>query len=132
APAALAQLQRARRLVAASPPLVRVRWETTRALCAPEVKVEAAIAKHIKGTGLGALSLYVAAGSRPGPFGPADRRPGPFGPGYAGVELARGLVATLRVWQNATDEVEPLQAVCARLRQHLHAASVAFVVVHGG
>jgi transcriptional regulator with PAS, ATPase and Fis domain len=45
--------------------------------------------------------------------------------------FAGEVVAILRVCQTATDEVELLKAVCARLRQHLHAVAVSFVVVHG-
>ena len=41
------------------------------------------------------------------------------------------LVAILRVCQTADEEAVVLKDVCARLRQHLHAAAIAFVAVRG-
>ena len=115
---ALAQLQRLRRVVVASPPIVRARWDLAHALAAAGAKAEDALAKQVRSTGLGALALYAV-------------RPRQ-GSGEACLDpFAEELVAILRLCQSATDEVGPLRVVCARLRQHLHAASVAFVTVHG-
>ena len=121
---ALAQLQRLRRLVSASPPIVRARWDLANALAAPGAKAAEVIAKQTRSSGLGALAVYAGAVRRAGPLAPA---------GSAGSPdlFADELVAILRVCQTATDEIEPLRAVCGRLRQHLHAASVMFVAVHG-
>src|SRR5207249_385604 len=52
--------------------------------------------------------------------------------GQATYPFVDDLVAILRMCQTASDEIELLKEVCARLRQHLHAAAVAFVTVRGG
>ena len=122
--AALAQLQRLRRVMTAAPTIVRARWEVAKALSGPDASAQETIAKHVRGTGLGALAIYTAVRSA-GPAGPNGPGPGVADP-FAGE-----LVAILRVCQTATDEIEPLKAVCARLRQHLHAAAVAFVAIRG-
>jgi len=117
---ALSQLHRLRRLMIASPAIVRARWELAKALCAPDAEVEGTVAKHVRSTGLGALGLYSAL-CRTDPSGPAISISHPF---------VDEVVAILRVCQTAADEVDVLKQVCARLRQHLHAAAVAVVVVH--
>ena len=115
--AALAQLQRLRRVMAAAPPIVRARWDLANALAAPGANAEEVIARQARSTGLGVLALYLS-GRRAGRCGPAD-------------SFADELVAILRVCQTATDESELLKTVCARLRQQLRAAAVAFVAVRG-
>jgi DNA-binding NtrC family response regulator/tetratricopeptide (TPR) repeat protein len=119
---ALAQLQRLGRVMAAAPPIVRARWELAKALSMPGSVAREVISRQARATGVGAFALYLAA------------RP-PFGTSRAGADsadpFADELVAILRVCQTAADESELLKAVCARLRQHLHAATVAFVSVRG-
>ncbi len=117
--AALAQLQRLRRFMTAATTIVRARWQVATALSAPEASPQDTIAKHVQGTGVGALALYTAV-RRTGGLGPAGADP-----------FADELVAILRVCQTATDDIEPLTAVCARLRKHLHAVAVAFVAIRG-
>jgi DNA-binding NtrC family response regulator len=120
---ALAQLDRLSRVMKAAPLLVRARWNVARALAAPGHRLEDVVSKHTEATGLGALALYVstAGGARQG-----TRAAG------AGTEpLVEELVAILRVCQTAADEIEVLRQVCARLRQHLHAAAVIFAEVQG-
>ena len=117
---ALAHLQRLARLVKTAPPIVRARWDLAKALSAPDRAARDVVAKHVQGTGLAALALYVTPASGhglgPAPCGTAD----PF---------VDELVAILRVCQIAADEIELLKQVCARVRQHLHAAAVACVAV---
>jgi transcriptional regulator with PAS, ATPase and Fis domain len=74
----------------------------------------------VAATGLGALALYVAAPRRAG------------GAGGAADPFADEIVAILRLCQTAADEIVLLKDVCARLRQHLHAAVVGFVTIRGG
>ena len=120
--AALAQLQRLGRVMAAAPAIVRARWELAKALSMPGALAREVISRQARATGVGALALYLAA------------RP-PFAALRASVNsadpFADELVAILRVCQTAADETELLKTVCARLRQHLHAAAVAFVSVRG-
>ena len=127
---ALAQLQRLRRAVAAAPPIVRARSDLARALAAPDADAQALVSRHARGTGFGALALYVSV-RRAAPLGPV----GPSGSAASALAMADPfadeLVAILRVCQTATDEIEPLTTVCARLRQYLHAAAVVFVAVRG-
>ena len=118
--AALAQLQRLRRVIAAAPPIVGARWDLGRALSSPDAIAPDEVAKHVRVTGLRALPLYV----------PAVRLRQGSGAAHTG-DFADELVAILRVCQTASDGIEPLKVVCARLRQYLHAASVAFMAVRG-
>ena len=126
---ALAQLQRLRRVMTKVPVTVRARWDIAIALSAPEASAREVVARHVQRTGLGALALYVAV-----PRG--ARNAAPFGPaldmaGGAADPFVDELVAILRVCQTAADEIELLKGVCTRLRQHLHAAAIAFVAVRG-
>ena len=50
----------------------------------------------------------------------------------SGDSFADEIVAIVRVCQTASDEGELLTSVCVRLRQHLHAATVAFVALRDG
>jgi DNA-binding NtrC family response regulator len=121
--AVLSQLQRIGRVIAAAPPIVRARWELAKALSMPGPQARVAISAQARATGVGALSLYLAARPRCGVSSTSvDSMADPF---------ADELVAILRVCQTAADEGELLKTVCARLRQHLHAAVVAFVGVRG-
>ena len=114
---ALGQLERLRRVMKTTPPAVRVRWDVAMALSAPGADAREVVARHVRGSGLGALALYVAA---PGRGGPASGEADPF---------ADELVAILRVCQTAAEEIGLLTEVCRRLRRYLHAAAVAFVTV---
>jgi hypothetical protein len=60
---ALAQLLRLGRVVKTVPPIARARWDLAKALSAPDAVARDVVAKHVQGTGLGALGLYVAASS---------------------------------------------------------------------
>jgi len=120
--AALAQLQRLGRVMTAAPPIVRARWELAKALSMPGTVAREVIARQARATGVGALALYLA--GRP-PFGT------PGASAASADPFADELVEILRVCQTAADERELLEAVCVRLRQHLHAAAVAFVSVRG-
>lgn len=117
--AALGQLQRLRRVMVTMPRTMRARWDLAIALSAPGADAGEVVARHVHGSSLGALPLYVAAPRRAGMAGGAAD---PF---------ADELVAILRVCQTAADEIGLLQDVCARLRRYLHAAAIAFVTVHG-
>ena len=117
--AALAHLRRLRRVMSTVPPALRARWELSTALAAEGAEPRDVVARHVAATGLGALALY--AGDRriaSAPSGAAD----PF---------ADEVVAILRVCQTADEEAVLLKDVCARVRQHLHAAAVAFVAIRG-
>ena len=110
-------------MIAAAPPIVRARWELAKALSMPGPQARVVISTQARATGVGALSLYLAARPRCGASSTSvDSMADPF---------ADELVAILRVCQTAADEGELLKTVCARLRQHLHAAVVAFVSVRG-
>jgi DNA-binding NtrC family response regulator len=98
------------------------------------------VVQHVKASGLASLGLYVAAGPSLGgsmvsQTGDVDA---PASDGSAGAptvavdRLVEEVVAILRVCQTAADEIQLLKDVCGRLRQHLHAAAVAFVAVRGG
>jgi len=141
--ASLAQLQRLRRIAAASPVIVRARWDLAHALSGAESAAAAIVTRQVKSTGLASLGLYVA--WRPSLNEPSSR---PISLGEPrGVEAIAGgevrgtaaadafvdeLVAILRVCQTAADEIDLLKDVCARLREHLHAAAVAFVLIRDG
>jgi DNA-binding NtrC family response regulator len=135
--AALSQLHRLRRLVAAAPPVVRMRWELAKALCAPGAEIEDTVAKQVRSTGLGALGLYAGTRSPSDPLrasvpsGGSSSDDGLRTSGVAAGPFVDEVVAILRVCQTAADEVDVLKQVCARLRHHLHAAAVAVLVVHG-
>ena len=130
---AVAQLQRLGRVMTSAPILVRARWDLSKALSAPDAVAPDVVAKHVQGTGFRALGLYVTACTS---FdGLAGDGTAPWRTSRAGAAAADpfidDLVGILRVCQTAADEIELLKEVCARLRQHLHAAAVAFVAVRG-
>ena len=114
-PAARASLERLRRAMAAAPPLVRRRWELTMAAAAAPADSGDIVTKEVASTGLGALSLYVApAAESPSTARTSDR-------------FVDQLIAILHVCQTAEEDGALLTEVCARVRQHLHAAAVAIV-----
>lgn len=99
------------------PPLLRVRCQLLRDLLAREAAPEDTVARHVAATGLGGLALCVP---RADPTGNSGLDP-----------LAREVVEILRLCQTADEETRVLTALCERLRQHLHAAAVAFVTGDG-
>jgi len=113
--AAVAQLERLRRIMMTMPPALRARWDLTSALAAGGGDAQAIVAQRVAATGLGALALY---GSDPRGLPGAWQVTDPF---------VDELVAILRVCQAAEDEAAVLKDVCVRVRQHLRAAGVAFV-----
>jgi DNA-binding NtrC family response regulator len=134
-----AHLEHLRRLVAAAPAIVRARWDLATALSATEYRWPEAIARHVKASGFASLGIYVArcqsfSGSicRLGPDADATALDGVHGPSRGIETFIEELVGILRVCQTAADEVDLLKDVSGRLRQHLHAAAVAFVAVRGG
>ena len=112
---ARAQLERLRRAVSAAPPLVRRRWELATAVSANPTAAADIVAKEAAGTGLGALPLYIwpAAGASPAHA--------------AGDRFVDQLIAILHVCQTAEEDGALLKEVCARVRQHVHAAAVSVV-----
>ncbi len=114
---AAAQLQRLGRVMPALPATLRARWELSKALSPADADHTAVVARQVAATGLGALALY--AGS---PHARASE---------SGDPIVEEMVAILRVCQTAEDESIVLKEVCARVRQHLRAAAVAFVVKSG-
>jgi hypothetical protein len=116
---AMAQLQRLRRVIATLPPTLRARWNLSLALAAGGADPRDVVARHVAATGLGALALYAA-----------DLR-GRSESAAAGDPFVDDVVAILRVCQTAEEEATVLKGVCARVRQHLHAAAVAVVAVRG-
>jgi DNA-binding NtrC family response regulator len=119
AAAAAAALKRLRRVMAAMPPVVSARWQLSSALLSHDGDSRPLIARHVAGTGLAALALYA---SSPNGISALSGGTDPF---------VEELVAILHVCQAAEDEAEVLRQVCARVRQHLRAASVAFVSIRG-
>ena len=140
--ATLAQLQRLRRIAAAAPVIVRARWDLAHALSGAENAAATIVTRQVKATGLACLGLYVACRAS---LEPSSRLIALGEPRYVEA-LANGevrgtaaadafvdeLVAILRVCQTAADEIDLLKDVCGRLRQHLHAAAVAFIVIRDG
>jgi DNA-binding NtrC family response regulator/tetratricopeptide (TPR) repeat protein len=116
-------LDRLRRGVAAAPPLLRARWQLASALCARgEADTAGIVEKHVSTTGLGALPLYAVprtSGARGRSAGVSDT-------------FVDHVLAILRVCQTADEERVVLKDVCVRVRQHTHAAAVAFIGTRGG
>jgi DNA-binding NtrC family response regulator len=109
---ALSLLRRMGQLSSRLPPTLRVRWELVTALARGSDRGEV-VAKHVAASGMDALALFggtPAAGTDP---------------------LADELVGVIRLCQTADDESAVLKTVCARVRQQIHAAAVAFVATQG-
>jgi DNA-binding NtrC family response regulator len=118
--AAAAALQRLRRVMAAMPPVLRTRWELASALASQDGDPHETVARFVAATGLGGMALY---GSGTAGSSGSPRVADPF---------VDEVVAILHVCQAAEDEAEVLKQVCARVRQHLRAASVAFAAIRDG
>jgi len=105
-----------RRLVAAAPPLMRARFELLHArVQAPDDR--AVLRRQMSATGLKGLELFGCDQPRI----PGSITSEPFIDDVLGI---------LRVCQHADDEVAVLSDVCARVRDHCHAATVGFVIVN--
>ena len=137
----VAHLGHLRRLVAAAPALLRARWDLATALCGTEARWPDVIERHQKSSGFASLGLYVTPNRSFS--GVTCRQNGDSDAlsldgvhagtrSFAAETFVEELVAILRVCQTAADEIDLLKDVCDRLRQHLHAAAVAFVAVRGG
>jgi DNA-binding NtrC family response regulator/tetratricopeptide (TPR) repeat protein len=113
--AAATDVRRLARAASAAPPLVRARWNIMSALLDDVQDPHAVVARHVAASGLGALGLY--AGSE-GAHTRADA---------GGDSLVHEAVAIVRACQTAVDETVVLKDLCARLRQQVHAAAIAFV-----
>jgi DNA-binding NtrC family response regulator len=100
--------------------VLRARWELSSALAADDGDPHELVARHVAATGLGALALYASAAA-------AHSRTS-----VGADPFVDELIAILRVCQAAEEEAEVLKEVCVRVRQHLRAASVAFVAVRDG
>ena len=111
-----AALKRLARAIAAAPPLVRRRWDVGMAVSAAPAAAENIVAKDIAASGLGALSLYISANATAASASAAS-----------GDRFVEQLIAILHVCQTAEEDGALLTDVCARVRQHLHAAAVAIV-----
>jgi len=110
-----------RRLAAAAPPLFRARWDLLNAL-GRSSDVPTVVSRHVASTGLHALELF--AGEQP-----RGSRSGE----QAGREaFVDEILAILRVCHTADDESTVLAHVCTRVRRHVHAAAVCFMVTRGG
>jgi transcriptional regulator with GAF, ATPase, and Fis domain len=136
-----AHLGHLRRLVATVPAIVRARWDLATTLSGPESRRPEAIARHVRASGFASLGVYVARSQSFRGFTCRQVRDSDTpvidavhaeAPSIAAETFVEELVAILRVCQTAADEIELLKEVCGRLRQHLHAAAVAFVTVRGG
>jgi DNA-binding NtrC family response regulator/tetratricopeptide (TPR) repeat protein len=120
--AAAAQVARIRRAIAGAPPLLRARWQLASALCARgDTSASSILERHIAGSGLGGMAIYAAACEAASPAALSGGDP-----------FLEHIVSILRVCQTAEDDSVVLKDVCIRVRQHLHAASVAFVGVRDG
>jgi DNA-binding NtrC family response regulator/tetratricopeptide (TPR) repeat protein len=113
--AAAASVRRLARAASASSPLVRARWNLMHAVVEDAHDPQPIVSRHVAASGLGALGLYVGG---PGPHAGANAD---------GDALVHEAVAIVRACQTAADETIVLKDVCARVRQQLHAAAVAFM-----
>ena len=114
-------LDRLKRLMrVALPPLVRLRSELVAALAAaPRDQLSRVIARHVSGSGLGALELLA----------PRDARAtSVFAASDASVDH---IIAIVDLCQTAEDELTVLKQVSARVREQLHALGVAFFSAAG-
>jgi len=118
---AAALLRRATRAIAIAPPLVRARVHlmTTVSAVDGDADAAAAVSRAVASTGLGALPLYVMTASAASDGLHAAAEP-----------FVDHLVGILRVCQNADEDRVVLKDVCARVREHVHAAGIAIVAVH--
>jgi DNA-binding NtrC family response regulator len=108
------RLHALRRVAMTMPPILRTRWELLDALASSDAP-DPVVDRHVAASGLKALAL----------FGTALRPR--WGGGLGMDPFVEEIVALLRVCQVADDEPAVLSEVCARVRQQLRAASVAFV-----
>jgi DNA-binding NtrC family response regulator/tetratricopeptide (TPR) repeat protein len=117
---AAAQVKRLARVASAVPPLVRARWSLLSALADAPQSAPEIVSRHIAASGLGALALH-AGSTRP-----------PAAETLRDDSLVHEVVAIVRACQTAEDDAVVLKDVCARLRQQVHAAAIAFVSASRG
>jgi DNA-binding NtrC family response regulator len=116
----LAAIHRASRVPATSlPPLLRRRREMLTDLLVAGAPLEAVVARHVKGSGLPALSLYL----------PLERQANATARLPA---LWDDAIETLRLCQDAADERATLTTVCGHVQRQLRASAVAFFGVERG
>jgi two-component system NtrC family response regulator len=97
---------------AALPPIVRARFDVWRGLMeAPDASAEL-VSRHVAATGLQALALFAPQ--------PTARKSSPI--------AVEHLLEVLRLCQTADDERAILSEICRRLRRHLRAAAVGFLM----
>jgi DNA-binding NtrC family response regulator len=117
---ALDAIRRLRRVSAASlPPLLRRRRDVLADLLIARTPLEAVVARHITGSGLRGLALYLPRGSAEG----------------AGARLPalwHDAIETLRLCQDAADERATLTTVCGHVQRQLQASAVAVFGVERG
>jgi DNA-binding NtrC family response regulator/tetratricopeptide (TPR) repeat protein len=111
--AARVELDHLRRIVSTAPPIVRVRWQAVTAVAAAPADADTIVARHVAASMFGALPLYVGAGGSPART--------------AEHSFADQLISILHVCQTAEEDSALLAQLCARIRTHLHAASVAVI-----
>jgi DNA-binding NtrC family response regulator len=113
-------IRRVTRAPAASlPPLLRRRREMLADLLIGDTPLAAVVARHVTGSGLPALALYLPRESSAAGVG---RLPA----------LWDDAIDTLRLCQEAADERTTLTAVCGHVQRQLRAAAVAFFGVERG
>ena len=117
--AARAELEHLRRIVATAPQIVRARWQAAAAVVAVPADAEPIVARHVAASMLGALPLYVAGATTIA----GTRR---------GETFVDQLISILHVCQTAEEEGALLKQLCARVRPHIHAASVAVIAIGHG
>jgi tetratricopeptide (TPR) repeat protein len=117
---AIAAIGRVTRASAASlPPLLRRRREMLADLLIVNTPLAAIVARHVTGSGLPALALYLP---RDGAAVGAGGLP----------ELWDDAIETLRLCQEAADERATMTAVCGHVQRQLRATAVAFFGVERG
>jgi hypothetical protein len=118
---AIDAIRRVNRASAGSlPPILRRRREMLRDLLIAGLPLPAVIARHVAGSGLPALALFLPR-ERLSPYGTATP------PG-----LLDDAVETLRLCQDAADERVTLTAVCGHVQRQVRATAVAFFGVERG
>src|SRR5262249_34343645 len=113
--AARARLEHLRRIGATAPAVVHAPWQAGAARPATPADADPIGRGHVAASMLGALRLYVA-----GAGGVAAARSGEHG-------FVDHLISILHVCQTAEEESALLKQLCACVRPHIHAASVAVI-----
>jgi DNA-binding NtrC family response regulator len=113
-------IRRVNRVPAASlPPLLRRRREMLADLLIAGAPLEGVVARHVKGSGVPGLALYLP-------------RESPAAAGFRLPALWEDAIETLRLCQDAADERATLTTVCGHVQRQLRASAVAFFGVERG